>query len=125
MVRIQTYRDLQAWQTGMTLVEDCYSATKAFPIDERYGLTAQLRRAAISIPANIAEGACRHTTPAYANHVSIALGSHGELETCVEIAFRLGYLSAASKNVLLTTADSAGRLLNGLLRSLESRMSQR
>lgn len=104
----------------MTLVERCYAATKSFPLDERFGLTAQLRRAAISIPSNVAEGACRKTTPAYINHVSIALGSHGEVETCVEIAFRLGYLTAPARDKLLEVADSTGRLLNGLLRSLES-----
>src|SRR5213592_581666 len=69
---IQTYRDLEVWQFGMTLVERCYNETKRFPVDERYGLTAQLRRAAVSIPANVAEGACRHTTSVYVNHVSIA-----------------------------------------------------
>src|SRR5712691_13219543 len=58
---IQTYRDLETWQFGMKLVEHCYKETKRFPLDERYGLTAQLRRAAVSIPANVAEGACRHT----------------------------------------------------------------
>jgi len=122
MARVKTYRDLEAWQTGMTLVERCYAATKSFPTDERYGLTAQLRRAAVSIPTNIAEGACRRTTPAYLNHVSIALGSHGELETCVEIGFRLGYLSQATRDGLFDTADSTGRLLNGLLHALESRL---
>ena len=108
----------------MRLVEHCYKETKRFPVDERYGLTAQMRRAAVSIPANVAEGACRHTTNLYINHVSIALGSHAELETCVEIAFRLGYLSAATKDALLVVADSTGRLLNGLLRSLELKQSQ-
>src|SRR5579864_6381300 len=100
----------------MSLVESCYAATKAFPADERYGLTAQLRRAAVSIPSNIAEGWCRRTTPAYINHVSIALGSHGEFETCMEIAFRLGYLTDAAKMKVLGVSDSTGRLLNGLLR---------
>jgi four helix bundle protein len=125
MARVKTYRDLEVWQTGMTLVERCYAATKLFPTDERYGLTAQLRRAAVSIPANVAEGACRRTTPAYLNHVSIALGSHGELETCIEIGFRLGYLSQAARDGLFAVADSTGRLLNGLLRSLESRIPAR
>jgi len=121
---IQTYRDLEVWQFGMTLVERCYTETKRFPVDERYGLTAQLRRAAISIPANVAEGACRHTTSVYINHVSIALGSHAELETCVEIACRLGYISVATKRALFDVSDSTGRLLNGLLRSLELKRSR-
>jgi four helix bundle protein len=122
MATIRTYRDLEAWQIAMKLVESCYTATRGFPAEERYGLTAQLRRAAISIPSNIAEGWCRSTTPAYMNHVSIALGSHGELETCVEIGFRLGYLSRESRDELLTAVGSTGRLLNGLRRSLEAKL---
>ena len=121
MAQPETYRDLDVWQAAMNLVERCYAETKTFPIDERYGLTAQLRRAAVSIPSNVAEGACRRTTPVKINHVSIALGSHGELETLVEIAFRLGYLSKASRDALFSAADSTGRLLNGFLRSLEFR----
>lgn len=125
MASVKTYRELEVWQTAMTLVERCYAATKSFPQDERFGLTAQLRRAAISIPSNVSEGACRRTTPAYINHVSIALGSHAELETCVEIALRLGYLSGSTKDELMNVSDTAGRLLNGLLRSLESRVPRR
>ena len=87
-----TYRDLDVWKSGMTLVEQCYRNTASFPQSELYGLTSQLRRAAVSIPANVAEGHCRGTTKAYANHVNIARGSHGELETCIELAFRLGLL---------------------------------
>lgn len=86
---IKTYRDLDAWQAGMDVVQQIYQVTKRFPADERFGLTAQLRRAAVSMPSNVAEGACRRTTGAFVNHVSIALGSHGEVETCVEIALRL------------------------------------
>ena len=76
------------------------------------------------MPSNIAEGGCRRTTNVYINHVSIALGSHAELETCVEIACRLGYISAATKRALFDVSDSTGRLLNGLLRSLELKQSQ-
>ncbi len=121
MATVNTYRELETWQVGMTLVERCYAVTA----DERFGLTAQLRRAAVSFPSNVAEGACRRTTPTYVNHVSIALGSHGELETYVEIAFRLGYLSAKGKDELMNASDLTGRLLNGLLRSLESRLPRR
>jgi len=106
-------------------VERCYAITRIFPSDERFGLASQIRRAAVSIPSNVAEGACRHTTSVYINHVSIALGSHGERETCVEIAFRLRYLSNAQKEKLVTECASVGRLLNGLLRSLEAKLSTR
>jgi four helix bundle protein len=113
-----TYRDLDAWKQGMALVEECYRLTGSFPTDERYGLTSQLRRAAVSIPSNIAEGHCRRTTGAYANHVSIALGSHGEFETCVELARRPGLLKTTEAAQLTEAAGSVGRLLSGLHRSL-------
>jgi len=125
MAPVKTYRDLEVWQVGMTLVEKIYAATQSFPPDERFGLTAELRRAAVSIPSNVAEGSCRRTTPAFVNHVSIALGSHAEIETCIEVALRLRYVSVRVRDDLMVTADSTGRLLNGLLRSLETRLPQK
>jgi four helix bundle protein len=104
MADITSYRDLETWQTAMTLVD-------------------QLRRASISIPSNVAEGHSRRSTKAYASHVSIALGSHGELETCVEIAARLGFLPQDAKMPLVELCDSVGRLLNGLHRSLARKLS--
>jgi four helix bundle protein len=118
---IQSFRDLDVWQQGMALVERCYRETKAFPLDERFGLTAQLRRAAVSAPSNIAEGASRLTTPAFVNHLSVARGSLSELETCVEIALRLEYVAPEKAKELLQLAGTVGRLLNGLLRSLRGR----
>jgi four helix bundle protein len=117
-----TYKNLETWQQGMDLVETCYRVTASFPRSELYGLTSQLRRAAVSIPANVAEGHCRRTTKVYANHVSIALGSHGELETCLELACRLGFLTKAENQKLLTSSDTVGRLLNGLYNSLEHKI---
>jgi four helix bundle protein len=125
MATVETYRDLEVWQVGMTLVEKIYAATKSFPPDERFGLTSQLRRAAVSIPTNVAEGACRRTTPAYINHVSIALGSHGEIETCIEVSLRLRYLSVKARDEVMVVCDSTGRLLNGLMHSLEARLENR
>ena len=116
------YRNLKVWTTAVDLVETCYRTTAGFPREEMYGLTSQIRRAACSIPANLAEGHCRRTTKAYANHVSIALGSHGELETCFEIAARLGFLSDARKKEIFVDCDSVGRMLNGLYVSLERKM---
>jgi four helix bundle protein len=89
-----------------------------------YGLTSQIRRAAVSIPANVAEGFCRRKTKAYANHVSIALGSHGELETCLELAARLGFLSRENLDVLEQVTTSVGSLLSGLHRSLEDKIAR-
>ena len=105
----------------MDLVEDCYRVTTSFPKTELYGLTSQLRRAAVSIPSNLAEGHCRRSTGAYLNHVSIALGSHGELQTCVEIAIRLGFLAETERALLIAKGDTVGRLLYGLYKSLDSK----
>ena len=118
MVSDVAYRKLDAWQLAMEFVEECDRATRSFPREEMYGLTAQLRRAAVSIPSNIAEGYCRHKTKAYANHISIALGSHAEVETQIEIAFRLGFLTQAGREALERQLAPVGRLLNGLRRSL-------
>jgi four helix bundle protein len=120
-VAVQTYRDLEVWQRAISLVEQSYAATRQFPREEQFGLTGQLRRAAVSVPSNVAEGSARATTRAFINHVSIALGSLAEVETCTEIALRLGYLPAPSAKALDATASSVGRLLNGLLRALRSR----
>ena len=99
----------------------CSHAT--LPNFELDGLSGQIRRAAVSIPSNVAEGACRRgSTRAYLNHVSIALGSQGELETCVEIAGSQTYLSAGDRDKLLALVASTGRLLNGLYNSLDRRL---
>ena len=117
---VKVYRDLDAWQAAMALAEMVYCVTQALPRHELFWLTAQLRRAAVSIPSNIAEGACRRTTGAYVNHVSIALGSHAEVETCLEIAMRLGYLQRDETTKVASSIERTGQLLNGLLRSLEA-----
>src|SRR3982751_1599245 len=119
---IKSYRDLEAWQASMDVVEHVYALTKSFPPDERFGLTAQLRRAAVSIPSNVAEAASRRTTGAFINHVSIALGSHAEAETCIEIGLRLGYLSPTRAQEIARFLNRAGQLLNGLLRSLSPKL---
>jgi len=114
------YKNLEAWQIAMTLVEDCYHTTAQFPAGERFALVAQIRRAAISMPANIAEGACRRHRKVFANHLAIALGSHAELETYVELVRRLGYLPEEDLNRLNARAASTGRLLNGLWRAIRN-----
>jgi four helix bundle protein len=115
-----TYKDLEVWQIAMTLVEDCYRTTAQFPPGERFALVDQIRRAAISIPANIAEGACRRQPKVFANHLAIALGSHAELETYVELVRRLRYLPDEDLNRLSERAASTGRLLNGLWRAIRN-----
>jgi four helix bundle protein len=122
MRSMPAYKNLEAWRLSMTLVEQCYKSTAHFPREELYGLTSQIRRAAVSIPANLAEGYCRRTTKAYANHVSIALGSQGELETCIELARRLGFMTEQTSRLLEATIGSVGRLLSGLYRSLKEKI---
>src|SRR6266850_5911802 len=90
---IRDYRDLEVWQKAMDLVADCYTVTKQFPREELYGLTAQLRRSAVSVPSNIAEGRGRRGIGGFLYHLSVANGSLVELETQLLIAVRLGYLN--------------------------------
>src|SRR5690349_3758880 len=92
MQQAQSFRELRVWKAGIELVAQVYSLTKRFPKEETYGLASQLQRAAVSIPANIAEGNAREHLREYSHHVSIARGSLAEVETHLEIAIRLGYL---------------------------------
>jgi len=112
-----SYRDLAAWKIAMDLVEDVYRLTKDFPADERFGLTAQMRRAAVSIPSNIAEGQGRRSSGAFANHVLIARGSLLELETQIQIANRLGYLPSPSADKVMSRCEELSRVLHGLARA--------
>ena len=122
MGEIKSYRDLDVWQLGVELAVDCYSLTSRFPADERFGLTGQTRKAAVSIPSNVAEGHNRRSPQsnnAYRNHVSIALGSSGELDTQFEIALRLGYLKTAELEPTNDKLDGVGQMLRRLQQSLE------
>lgn len=103
----------------MALAEKCYTLTKAFPRAEQFGLTAQLRRAAISVASNIAEGYARGTRPAYLHHLHIAAGSQAEAETQLELAVRLGVVSEREASDALACAARAGRILHGLIRALD------
>src|SRR4051812_20426537 len=93
--RIQTHRDLKVWQLGMDITEQIYQLTNAFPDIERFGLISQLRRAAVSVPANIAEGNARASTKEYLRFLSIAVGSLAEVETFLDLALRLRYGESA------------------------------
>ncbi len=121
---IFTFRDLEAWKKGMDLVVRCYEITAGFPQSERYGLAREIRRAAVSRPSNVAEGHCRRSTPAYANHVSVALGSHGELDTCFEAAYRLKLIPDSLQRAILSEINEEGRILNGLHSSLDARIER-
>jgi four helix bundle protein len=120
---INSFRDLRVWQAAMDLVEQVYRRTQAFPGHEIYDLTNQLRRAAVSVPSNIAEGHARESTKEYLQLVSVAQGSLAELETQLEIAVRLGYCSTDEFNGLLESASSLGRQLYALRNALTRRLS--
>ncbi len=113
------YRDLIVWQKAMTLAERAYQATKPFPKDERFGLVSQLRRAAVSVPANIAEGHGRTTKGEYANQLSVARGSLKEVETLSELARRFEYLSESDACEIQALCDEISRMLTALKRSLQ------
>jgi four helix bundle protein len=119
---IKGYQGLEVWQKAMDLVVECYRATKEFPKSEVYGLSSQLQRAAVSIPANIAEGRERKSSREFVQHLSIAYSSLAELETHVQIAQRLDYISADRTGGLLETTAEIGRMLNGLRQSIEKRI---
>lgn len=116
----RSYKELLVWQKAMISVTDVYNAAKAFPKEETYGLTSQIRRAAVSVPSNIAEGQGRDSVKEFIHHLSIAYGSLMEVETQLQIAANLGYLKQTNLNLLLGNAAEVGRLLNGLSRSLKS-----
>ena len=118
---INSYRDLKVWQLSMDLVIDCYRAVKLFPKHEQFGLSSQLQRAAVSIPANIAEGHGRSYTKEYLRHIAIAKGSLVELETHIQIADRLNYCGEKKINELLEKTSSIGRMLTNLRKSLIKR----
>ena len=103
----------------MDLVEDVYRVTGKFPSDERFGLTAQLRWASVSVPWNIGEGKRRKRQRAYLHHLDIALGSQAEVEVQVEIARRLGFLAEANYRRLLASVTEIGKMLNGLIASMQ------
>jgi four helix bundle protein len=114
----KNYADLIVWQKAMDFVEAVYRATSAFPKEEIYRLTSQMRRAAVSIPSNIAEGQGRKSPREFHRFLSVAHGSVREIETQVLIAERLPYLDSATKSQLMERAAEIGRLLNGLMNSL-------
>ena len=113
-----SFNDLIAWQRSMDLAEEVYRATRDFPKTEQYGLTSQMRRAAVSIPSNIAEGRNRRTTREFVNFLFIARGSLGELETQVRLATRLAYFAEPVSTALLDLCAEVGRLMTGLAKSL-------
>lgn len=112
------YRELKVWQLGVDLALEIYRLTAEFPKSEIYGLTSQLRRAAVSIPSNIAEGHARKTRREMQRFANIAKGSLAELETQLIIAGELGYLTSESLRKTMRMTEEESRMLSGLLRSI-------
>ena len=118
---MKSYRDLEVWQKAMDLVVMCYQMTTEFPKSETYGLSSQLQRSAVSVPANIAEGRQRQHSKEFLQHLSIAYGSLAEVETHIQIAGRLNYVGENQINRLIDTTSEIGRMLNGLRKSIEKK----
>jgi four helix bundle protein len=119
MSPIESFKQLEVWQNAMDLAASIYQLTKTFPSAEQFGLTAQMRRAAVSVPSNIAEGH-RRTRPAYLNHLQIALGSLAEVETQLLLAVRLGYCRETDADPVHTLVERTGQMLHALLKALRN-----
>ncbi len=115
------HKKLIAWQKSMDLVVSIYDVTKSFPKEETYGLVSQLRRAAVSVPSNIAEGAADRTTDQFRNFLSTAIGSLSEINTQLELALRVGYISRERHDLIQAAVDECLAVTFGLRRSLGAR----
>jgi four helix bundle protein len=114
--KAQSYRDLLVWQKGIVLAKQIYKLTSAFPSEEKFGLISQMRRAAVSVPSNIAEGQARHTTGEFVLFISHAEGSLAELDTQVTLAIELNFLTTDQAKPCIDSVSELRRMLNGLRR---------
>ena len=121
MGKMPSHRDLHVWQRAMALAVQVYRVTEEFPPKERYSLTDQIRRAVVSIPANVAEGHALHTDSAFARHLDIALGSAAELDTLLQLARTVGYLSPEQHQALVEELTTVVKMLHALLNKLRPR----
>jgi four helix bundle protein len=120
-MEVNSNRDVQVWQKGMRLAKDCYFLTREFPREEMYGMVSQIRRAATSVPAKIAEGYGRESTGDYIKFLRIAQGSLRELETHLLLTAEVELTTRDKTQPLLSTTDEIGRMLRSLVRSLQSK----
>ena len=118
---MNSYRELEVWKKSIGLVKILYKVTEKFPENERFGLIIQIRRAAVSIPANIAEGWGRETIKNYVQFLRIARGSLFELDTLILIAFELNYISKEQEDIVKTKIEEIGRMLNSMIKKLNSK----
>ncbi len=121
---ISSYQDLDVWKLAIELTTDCYRLTSQYPREEMYGLSSQIKRAAVSVPANIAEGYGRDQTGGYIQFLRVALGSLRELETHFIISERVGLATADQVSECKQKCDRVGRMLRALIRSLEARRAE-
>lgn len=121
-MNVRSYQELRVWRLGMKIAGEVYRLSQCFPKHELYGLAAQIRRAAASIPANIAEGHARESTREYLRHVSIAFGSLAEVETFLMLAKDLEYCDAERPGDLLNECDAEGRMLRALQKRLRAKL---
>ena len=121
--KAQNYKDLVVWQKGIALAKAVYQLTSRFPSEEKFGLVAQMRRAAVSIPSNIAEGQARHTTGEFIQFISHAEGSTAELETQLILSVELGFSVQKQTTTEFVLLDEIRRMLNGLRRKLSAAAS--
>lgn len=117
-MKISNFRDLEVWKLGMEITADVYAFTQTFPKEELYGLVSQMRRSAVSIPSNIAEGFNRRHNTEYRQFLYIALGSCSELETQIEIGYNLKYINEVQKATSLEKLDHENRMLRNLVKKL-------
>lgn len=116
---MDNYRDLRVWQEAITLAERCYLVTRGFPNDEKFGLTSQIRRAAVSVSANIAEGWGRDSTGDYIRFLLVAQGSLKEVESLMIVSVRVGCCAGGEPDEILRQCGEVGKMLRGLIRSLQ------
>lgn len=116
--KIKSYRDLMVWQRAKAFAVEIYRVTETFPRREQYSLTDQIRRAAVSIPSNIAEGHIKRSDKVFANHLDIALGSAAELDTQLEIALEVSYLKPEIYKSLVAELQEIMKMLRGLLKTV-------
>ena len=121
---VDSFRDLDVWQKALDLAELVYRLSARFPPPEQFGLRAQMRRAAVSVSSNIAEGTGRFSTRDYARHVSIARGSVAEIESQLEVAVRLGYVDREAIAPTLALADEISRMLRSLRLRLLAKLTE-
>jgi four helix bundle protein len=118
---MKPHKNLNAWIKSFEFVKEVYVVTQSFPAEERYGLVSQIKRASVSVPVNIAEGAARKSNKEFIQFLHIALGSVTELDTLLLLSFELSFISQEQLNILIEKLDLIGKLIYGLIKSIEKK----